>query len=943
MMVWRWSRWPLFWRLYGALLLVLAVVGGVFAWLELRATHNAELQRLRLDLETAALIVSPVVVEAVLTGDQARLLEALQNQVDANPGIAALTWEYNGTLLRATGRQPAAPSLPAWWRRAAVPQPERHAHEVQVGGVSYGWLRVEGDTSIVAAASWRTAQRLLLLQGVGAAIVAVILGLLLRGPHQALRQLTQAAQRLRHDPSVRVAAQPRAAPEYTLLAEAFNAMASEIEAHVQELAQAHQQAMAEAQRLRTILMSIGDAVVVADVTGRVAMLNASASRLLGVPQDQLLGRPLVQAIRLVDERTGSGVDLPRLCEVSGEQTPRPQAPVCVLAADGSRKPVDVSMATVRLPDGLPIGCVYVLTDVSARRAWEQQLAWQATHDALTGLPNRALLADRLGHALARARRGSTLVGVALLDLDEFKPVNDRMGHAAGDALLQRVAARAREVLRETDTLARLGGDEFAVVLAEQASADGIETTLQRLAAALTQPFDIQGSSVRVSASVGYTIYPLDESDTDTLLRHADEAMYAAKHAGRNRVCRHRELEPHLADAAHPRRALRQAMREGQLVWYYQPVVDLRRARIVGWEALVRWQHPQRGLLPPAEFMPWLDSPSLQRELDRLALADALRQLASWRRAGHDWLVSVNVSVAHFLSPDFADHLAQSLRDSAPELASALVVEVVESAALHDTAQAQRAAAQCRALGVRLAMDDFGVGYASLSQFKQVPWDVVKIDRSFVADLDRDWTDLATVQTVVDMARVFGRQSWAEGVEYPEQGVMLLGSGCDWVQGFGIARPMPAGDVLAWVNAWRPDPAWSEWRDVEWDPRDFPLLVARLDHMRWVDRVLATLQGRPLTLEEGELHDHRRCRLGQWVATRGRQRYGDLPAFAELQPVHEAVHRCGAELVRAVAAGEHEQARRCGERLRELQAQVLALLGQLQREVARRSTLLDSDR
>ncbi|WP_409934412.1 EAL domain-containing protein [Tepidimonas sp.] len=373
-----------------------------------------------------------------------------------------------------------------------------------------------------------------------------------------------------------------------------------------------------------------------------------------------------------------------------------------------------------------------------------------------------------------------------------------------------------------------------------------------------------------------------------------------------------------------------------MVWFYQPVVDLRRGKIIGWEALVRWQHPERGLLPPAEFMPWLNSPTLQGELDRMALADAVRQLANWHRLGHDWLVAVNVSVAHFLSPDFGESLRQLLEDAPPGLASSLIVEVVENADLHDAEQARRAAAQCHALGVRLALDDFGVGYASLSRFKMASWDVVKIDRSFVAEMVQDWTDLATVQTVVDMARIFGRRPWAEGMERAEMGTLLLSCGCDWVQGFAIARPMPAGEVLPWAQAWRPDPSWGEWPDAEWDARDFPLLVARLDHMRWVERVLATLQGQALAIDTAELHDHHRCRLGRWVETRGSQRYGNLPAFVELQPVHEEVHRCGVQLVTAVAAGEHERAHRLGGRLRALQAQVLTLLGRLQREVAQRT-------
>jgi diguanylate cyclase (GGDEF)-like protein len=447
-------------------------------------------------------------------------------------------------------------------------------------------------------------------------------------------------------------------------------------------------------------------------------------------------------------------------------------------------------------------------DVAERNRYEHELEFLAHHDALTQLPNRILLADRLAQSLAHAQRAQRLLAIAYLDLDHFKPVNDALGHKMGDLLLVMVAQRLKEHTRADDTVCRLGGDEFVLLLGDLATIDECTQTIDRLLAALGQSYQIDEHKVNISASLGLTLYPFDDADADTLMRHADQAMYVAKQSGRARY--------HLFDAAHDRQVqvqrshrtrIEAALAHGEFVLHYQPKVDMRSGAVIGAEALIRWQHPEQGLLPPGRFLPEVEDTDFAIPLGEWVIETALTQLATWHAAGLQLSVSVNISPRHLQTLSFAGRLATLLARHAEVPPAALELEVVESAALEDMLRVSEVITACRSLGVSFALDDFGTGYSSLSYFKRLSFDALKIDQSFVRDLLTDEEDRAIVEGVISLTRTFRRQVIAEGVESAEIGVALLRMGCSIAQGYGIAKPMPAAELPRWIAHWRPYPQW----------------------------------------------------------------------------------------------------------------------------------------
>ena len=468
--------------------------------------------------------------------------------------------------------------------------------------------------------------------------------------------------------------------------------------------------------------------------------------------------------------------------------------------------IDVEVTASHLPISQEI-CVFV-RDISQAKAHERELDRIAHFDALTGVPNRTLLADRMRQAVAQTKRAGALLAVCYIDLDGFKPVNDQFGHAAGDSLLVQVARRLASQLRGGDTLARIGGDEFIVLLQGMDGDADCEVAVTRLLEAMRQPFVVAAHEVMVSASIGVALYPRDDVDVDTLLRHADQAMYQAKESGKNRF--------HVFDAEHDRlardRALHlahigRALENEEFVLYFQPVVDMRAGAVLGAEALIRWQHPERGLLPPAEFLPSIENNDLIVAIGDWVIASALAQLQEWWRQGLHLRVSVNIAARHLLREDFVPRLQAHLA-ACPEVPpAALTLEILETAALEDVGHVSALINACRALGVEFALDDFGTGYSSLSYLKQLPAGTLKIDRGFVCDMLVDAEDRAIVEGIVGLAGVFRRKVIAEGVETAAHGALLVGLGCDVAQGYGIARPMPAAAVAQWIAGWRPDSGW----------------------------------------------------------------------------------------------------------------------------------------
>jgi len=560
------------------------------------------------------------------------------------------------------------------------------------------------------------------------------------------------------------------------------------------------------------LMSAGlfqhlhEGLVITDADLRVIDANPACTEILGVPRAELLGSvPAIMSPNPTDplarqQRAAMWSGLKAEGFWRGELVER--------GADGEPQTLQATLSTVRGPLQDLRYHVLVLSDITEQRAQRDALQRQAHTDELTRLPNRARLTQLLDDALRAADRDGYLLVVCYLDLDRFKPVNDEHGHAAGDRLLAELAGRLRSALRSrehwADSAARLGGDEF-VLLLRAGTLDEARQAVDRVLRVVAQPYviDPDKDAVRVTASMGATIYPLDRSDADTLLRHADRAMYDAKQGGRNNVM--------FFDAEHRRRTeertlavgrVQEALDRDEFVLYYQPEVDMRSGRVLGVEALLRWEHPENGLTAPLQFLPLIEHTGLSSRVGDWVLASALEHLSQWRRSGLDIAVSVNISARHLQEPDFAQRLSELLARHAEPLAGHIELEIVESTAHVDIDAVSLLLERCRAIGVRLALDDFGTGYSHLTSLRQLPVDTLKIDRSFVTHMLDDAQDRAIVEGVIGLARTLGHRVIAEGVESPAQARTLLDLGCHIGQGTGIAAPMPASQIAPWVRGWR---------------------------------------------------------------------------------------------------------------------------------------------
>lgn len=443
---------------------------------------------------------------------------------------------------------------------------------------------------------------------------------------------------------------------------------------------------------------------------------------------------------------------------------------------------------------------------------QEQLQRMAHYDVLTNLPNRVLLADRLSQSMVQCQRRNKSLAVAFMDLDGFKAVNDRHGHNVGDELLIEVAHRMKEALREGDTLARIGGDEFIAVMGDLEKSKDSEPVLKRLLKAAADPVTLGDAVMQVSASIGVTLYPQDAADADQLIRHADEAMYIAKLAGKNRY--------HLFDTAQNNAVIirgqsiadvRSALDRREFFLHYQPKVNMNTGEVIGVEALIRWQHPVRGLVPPLEFLPAIEGHAISLDLGEWVIATALSQINQWQSIGVNLPISVNISAYQLQQDNFTTRLSALLAAHPEVNPHYLEMEILETSALNDISQVSATMNACHELGVGFALDDFGTGYSSLTYLRRLPAHMIKIDQSFVHDMLEDEDDLAIVKGVVGLAKAFKREVIAEGVETIEHGVELLKLGCELAQGYGIARPMPSSGIPEWISNWKADDSWQAYK------------------------------------------------------------------------------------------------------------------------------------
>jgi diguanylate cyclase (GGDEF)-like protein/PAS domain S-box-containing protein len=552
------------------------------------------------------------------------------------------------------------------------------------------------------------------------------------------------------------------------------------------------------ERFRALASAAPVGIFLTDATQRMVYGNAHLAEIFGVTVDRLLDwrwRTHIHPddadieIELADTLHSPGRTELRIVRPNGEQR-------------------WLSIQTAELPgartEGAPVK-VGTVEDVTERWRYEFELSYQQLHDPLTGLPNRALVVDRLGHAVNRVQRQQTTVAVLLFDLDRFKVVNDSLGHRAGDDLLVMAADRVRRMLRPGDTLGRLGGDEFVVICEDMPDERTAVGLAERLLGCFDQPFPIGDHEVHSTASIGIALATAPDDDAGTLLRDADVAMYRAKERGRRTYeLFGTDLRERAMGRLSIEQALRRGLERGELRAYYQPIIDLTTGQIDGVEALVRWDRPDHGVVPPAEFIGIAEETGLIVPLGEWVLDEACQQVATWREElSRDLRVSVNLSalqLAHPQTPGVAEAAIQ--RTHLPP--EALCLEVTETVLLEETAIHRSAIGSLQALGVDLAVDDFGVGYSSLLALKRMPVGTLKIDRAFVQGLTRDLQDDAIVAAVIQLGRALGIRVVAEGVETPEQLAFLRERGCTHAQGYLFSRPQPAdvcGALIAAGNRW----------------------------------------------------------------------------------------------------------------------------------------------
>jgi diguanylate cyclase (GGDEF)-like protein/PAS domain S-box-containing protein len=668
-----------------------------------------------------------------------------------------------------------------------------------------------------------------------------------------------------------------------------------------------------------------EAIVITDARGTIVDVNPTYCEVTGYNRAEAIGKN------------------PNILK-SGKQTPEFYAAMWkTLSEEGhwqgevwNRKksgeiyPELLTISSLRDETGNIINYLGLFSDITQLKHQQQTLELMAHYDPLTRLPNRILFADRFAQAVARCKREKTLLGICYLDLDGFKPVNDTYGHETGDQLLIAVAERIKAILREEDTVSRLGGDEFALLLVDLESIEQFENALGRIHHAIAQPIAINDQQVAVSASSGMTIYPVDDNDSDTLLRHADQAMYQAKLAGRN--C-YRLFDPahnkHLYKRREALNHIEQAFFQRQFCLYYQPKINMKTAEAVGAEALIRWNHPERGILLPGEFLPVIEGTPLEIVLGNWVIEEALRQLEEWQKAGLKIQISVNISPRHLQWKDFVKELEAALTRR-PEVDSCLLeLEVLESSALVDLISAGNTLRECyQTLGVPFALDDFGTGYSSLMHLRHLPVSTVKIDQSFVRDMIDDTDDLAIVEGVIGLAHAFRREVIAEGVETMEHGLILLNIGCNIAQGYAIAPAMPAGAIPEWKRNYR---LFEEWLSSARNPlsaKQAQMLMINIELYMFVRRIEAHLRVDDDPSRRWPLQNPKKSHLGNWIIQSRKDESADRNLLDDLQNAHEKLLHVGNHLKQQYHEDKIEEALTGIEELTATRLKIAAMLDRL---------------
>jgi diguanylate cyclase (GGDEF)-like protein/PAS domain S-box-containing protein len=556
----------------------------------------------------------------------------------------------------------------------------------------------------------------------------------------------------------------------------------------------------EKELAQVTLNSIGDAVICIDVTGKVTYLNTACESNTGWSRDEAAGRPIAEVFRIVDASTRESTQNPMTEAIRQNKTVGLTPNSVLIRRDGSEVAIEDSAAPIHDRRGQVTGAVMVFHDVSSARALSLRMSYLAQHDSLTDLPNRTLLNDRLNRAIVLAERHGQRLAVLFLDVDRFKHVNDSVGHAIGDRLLQSLARRLLTCVRNSDTVSRQGGDEFVILLSEVTHAADAAVSAEKLLLALGEPHRIDQHDLQVTVSIGIATYPDDGTDAETLLKRADFAMYHAKDRGRNNC---QFFEPRMNVRAVERQSLenelRHALERREFALHYQPKMNLRSGAITGIEALIRWHHPQRGLVLPAQFIPIAEECGFIVPIGQWVLRESCQQAKTWRDAGLPATrMAINVSTVELRARNFLAGLRDILLETGLDPLH-LEFELTETFLMQDATSTATVLRAISELGVRLTLDDFGTGYSSLSHLKRFPIGTLKIDQSFVRDVTTDADDASIVSAMINMGKSLHMRVVAEGIETPQQLAFLREQNCPEGQGYYFSRPVTAGEFTKYLG------------------------------------------------------------------------------------------------------------------------------------------------
>lgn len=631
----------------------------------------------------------------------------------------------------------------------------------------------------------------------------------------------------------------------------------------------------------TVYTNTSESILITDADGNIFDVNDAFVKITGYTREEILGKNP----KILSSNKHNSLFYQEMWD-SIKETGCWSGEIINKRKNGEIYPENLKINTIFSEDGMVQNYIGLFSDITHIKKHIQELEHIANYDVLTGLPNRTLFSDRLQNAMVQSIRRSELVAVVFLDLDSFKDINDTYGHDVGDKLLITLSKYMNSALREGDTLARIGGDEFAAVLVGFSDIKASLPILTRLLEAAAQKIDIDGHLIHITASLGITIYPQSENiDADHLLRQADQAMYEAKISGKNRYhFFNTEQNEIIKERYELIKDIKQALELQEFVLYYQPKVNMNSGRLIGVEALIRWQHPTKGVLSPIEFLPAIEGHSLSVELGEWVIHTALFQIELWENQNMSIPISVNIGARQLLEDNFVDRLETILKEHPKVKPSMLEIEVLETSKIEDVTAASIVISRCKDLGVLFSLDDFGTGYSSLTYLKQLPVSKIKIDQSFVKDMLVNPDDLAILDGIIKLSDAFRRHVIAEGVETIDQGIILLQLGCELAQGYVIARPMTGELIPDWLHTWTPNEKWTN--QILMDYNQLQLLFAAIEYRAMIANITYSIKKKSKFLK---IKNKNECTFSCWFQKEGEKYFKTVKEYNEIKASHDAAH------------------------------------------------------